>query len=1310
MRQIGNRGDNKMKRHAMCPMCLLALMVLFGTAVSLLAQEPEEVPTSYGAAGKVDTPILRVPLLTKPPVIDGIMSPGEWDDASALSGFWYDHGFGSFRNMAPPQTQLQVYSGYDKENLYFCWTSPIYPVDSWLKARGRFPDTLFHPLYGTLWDDHTELEIRPFEDLTEGYNLGMLRWDVNPIGTISDWYWSKQTDKDMRFAPRATIRSVADGRRWVIEYKIPLKSLRYGNYDAKDADGRPLVTIPPTDGSAFRVWFARGIGGNGDFYNAFDAHGWNTTKMKLVFDARSPIFQINEIGPLMDNVLNMKMTVKNHNTRSETVRLGFHIETDGELMYSTYQSSEIPNGLLELPPGETKVLRLRQQMPGLSGGNVLWFDVRSAGVPAKTLFLTRLINFHLMDSTVNLRYGGGKSGTFREARIDAIANLRPPRNPDFDLRVDVSPYTKRLSAVVDRGIAGVKDEVETAVEAQLIVKEVFGGEQTELHVFTTNMVGDFATFLCDAPNIQPGGVCEVTVLLFDENMKIVAEQTEVKPFINLTAAKTQDKAIKGEQVEWHPWEKEKSGFERPSMSMMSADDDRVQRRESFQKAPWMENTLGLDDRVWEPFTPIQPNDKGFDTLKHRFTLDASGLPAQIDIRPDPRELPLEQRGANANVSPQTLLAIGRGPQLRAPLRLEAVIGGKRVPAEVVEPAKAVRTWKSEIEYASKLRIGPVEADLQTRYDCDGSLHATMIYGSDTPVKIDRLELVADIAGAVDLAVFDDRLECSLPKKTGVVWDSTAMHLELFYTKFVPWFWFGNDDRGWSYYAHNDKGWILDRDGSAMQLERDKAGDVTWRVVFVNHPAEVKGPHTIEFALLTHPAKPKPENARLYAWQYNAGEEWQAESVRIYRGYNPKEDPNDEGGAPYAPGAKQMEKAWYTAASAPTNIPYEECAEWRKDKPPYFRYMLAGPHSDLDLPESNRLFEDKALFYFERLVRLGRRVGWYLKFTPAAASQNPAMDDAWLRPLATVRTNELPWQAGFVTQYQRNMYKRLARVHAENNVPLRHQTRSGNAARMLEPFMWNSLIWGDDGAFMRAYDIDLITSFPNSFYRVAAMNYSGLSTTLVPAINPVGSGDNPCLDRQMLGVALLHDFGITPGGPLCAAGGGISWVPFEHAEQAVRLLGRLGNFGFFRDADIEKLPFWRNDAQVRMGDKPGDESQVRVTVYRRPLDNGKGYKAIFVILNESDGDVELPLDLRDSKRLLGGANTLRHSDVLGRVTVPAALQQAWLAADGKAADEPALMDLETGKLIAKSGDKAGERYGPVFVPYHDYRVLYGECEK
>jgi hypothetical protein len=729
--------------------------------------------------------------------------------------------------------------------------------------------------------------------------------------------------------------------------------------------------------------------------------------------------------------------------------------------------------------------------------------------------------------------------------------------------------------------------------------------------------------------------------------------------------------------------------------------------------------------VWEPFTPIAADEKGFNTLKHRFTVDASGLPAQIDIRPDVRELPLELRGADAKVPAETLLGIGRGPQLRAPMRLEAVIGGKRVPTKTVTPAKAVRTWKSEIEYASTLQIGPIRAELRTRYDCDGSLHATLNYGADTPAKIDRFELVADIAGTVDLAISQtisgggdhvgaDRWECGLPKKPGVVWDSTMTRLELFYSKFIPWIWFGSADRGWSYYSKNDEGWILDRDGSAMQFERDKAGDVTWRVIFVNHPAEIKDKRTIEFTILTHPAKPKPENARLYAWQYNAGEEWQAMSPKLWQ--RPVPAFNGEGSKytfrgdlkdpVYLCGDEELKKAWWTASGAPTNIPYENCGEWRKDKPPYWRYLFVGESTYMNLNEMNRLYEDKAIFYLERLVRIGRWVGWFMDpYQPAQTSQNVAMGDAWYRPLASVGTNELPWQEGFTMPFMRDVYKRLARVHAENNVPQRQHVRGNNAARMLEPFLWDTLMLQDCGSTFRSYDIDLIVAYPNSLYRAMGMNYSGLIATMVPAETPAGSGDNPRFDRQMLGLGLLHDFGITRGGELLA-GASLGLTHMEHEEQAVRLLSRLARFGFFEDAGIEKLPFWRNDAQVRMGDKPGDESKVRVTVYRRPLDNGKGCKALFVILNESDKDVELPLDIRDPKRILGGPNTQRCRQAIGQTEIPDKLKAAWTLVTGSTADLPALTDLETGEPIARIGEK-GERYGPVAVPYHDYRVLYAE---
>ena len=41
-----------------------------------------------------------------------------------------------------------------------------------------------------------------------------------------------------------------------------------------------------------------------------------------------------------------------------------------------------------------------------------------------------------------------------------------------------------------------------------------------------------------------------------------------------------------------------------------------------------------------------------------------------------------------------------------------------------------------------------------------------------------------------------------------------------------------------------------------------------------------------------------------------------------------------------------------------------------------------------------------------------------------------------------------------------------------------------------------------------------------------------------------------------------------------------------------------------------------------------------------------------------------------------------------------------------ADATVLMDVETGDVIAKSGT-SGETYGPLYVPYHDYRLLYAE---
>ena len=95
-----------------------ACVKLFFGLLLLSGVQAAETPASFGEPATVDTPIFRIPMTKKPPTIDGAVSPEEWEDASALSAFWYDYGNGDFRFLAPIQTQLQVYAAYDKENLY----------------------------------------------------------------------------------------------------------------------------------------------------------------------------------------------------------------------------------------------------------------------------------------------------------------------------------------------------------------------------------------------------------------------------------------------------------------------------------------------------------------------------------------------------------------------------------------------------------------------------------------------------------------------------------------------------------------------------------------------------------------------------------------------------------------------------------------------------------------------------------------------------------------------------------------------------------------------------------------------------------------------------------------------------------------------------------------------------------------------------------------------------------------------------------------------------------------------------------------
>src|SRR5690348_14109559 len=87
---------------------------------------------SAGAAfAQSGPPMLRIPKLTKAPVIDGVLDPTEWRGAAAVTGFPNLNG-----ELSLPQfLQPLWYLAYDDQNLYLAFRYPVHPKGSLRAAR-----------------------------------------------------------------------------------------------------------------------------------------------------------------------------------------------------------------------------------------------------------------------------------------------------------------------------------------------------------------------------------------------------------------------------------------------------------------------------------------------------------------------------------------------------------------------------------------------------------------------------------------------------------------------------------------------------------------------------------------------------------------------------------------------------------------------------------------------------------------------------------------------------------------------------------------------------------------------------------------------------------------------------------------------------------------------------------------------------------------------------------------------------------------------------------------------------------------------
>lgn len=257
-----------------------------------------------------------------------------------------------------------------------------------------------------------------------------------------------------------------------------------------------------------------------------------------------------------------------------------------------------------------------------------------------------------------------------------------------------------------------------------------------------------------------------------------------------------------------------------------------------------------------------------------FTIDGTGLPAGIAVAARPDELPLASREGGAPAA-DVLAAIGRGPLLRGPVRLEAMIGGKPVVAAAAAAAKPTAAGEA-VRAAGKAAAGPLSLATTADYRDAGRIDLTIVAKGDATV--DGLVLVLPVAGVVDLAIplaaaaaaAETPLGAFTPAEIdGVAWSNLSgngsKQVVAAPGVVAPLF-FGSGDRGFVITVPDAKDWPIDPAKASFEVVRDKQGAVEARWHFCNRPQSLATERTFTLSIQVLPASAAAGPGRLALWQ------------------------------------------------------------------------------------------------------------------------------------------------------------------------------------------------------------------------------------------------------------------------------------------------------------------------------------------------------------------------------------------------------------------------------------------------------------
>lgn len=272
----------------------------------------------------------------------------------------------------------------------------------------------------------------------------------------------------------------------------------------------------------------------------------------------------------------------------------------------------------------------------------------------------------------------------------------------------------------------------------------------------------------------------------------------------------------------------------------------------------------------------------------------------------------------------------------------------------------------------------------------------------------------------------------------------------------------------------------------------------------------------------------------------------------------------------------------------------------------------------------------------------------------------------------------------------------------------------DAATVYESTARLNVLAGPAGGDAESANKDISDTYTMPLFRY----YAGTHTAL-PAVLRSNSGDltrsgnSPKPDRMVVGRALLHDISA-------------DIAKLAHVVSTGKLMKAIEEFGVFADdGNTEFIPYWRSSEHARFGEEfMGGEFSVTkedplvetyTTIYRRPVEGQAGrYKAMIVVVNETDENQYAQFYLQDTERLLGGSNALSFWRELDKTywqddLIPS--NSDWRKSNvkahvaGRGKNQNSMIDMEgEGWVRQATKDGSLEIYGPLYIPAQDFRVL------